>query len=125
MQCGYNNVINHPPVITIDSWDVHHSQENGWFMTLLYPRYALRFHTQVMCFFSSSALDGRPGGYCNMLIMHFFGVENQIKLAYNPYRVTPESCLCKNLKPINYGYIIPSGKHLHNELEKNPCLMGT
>ena len=26
-----------------DSWYVHHSQENGWFMTLLYPHYFLEW----------------------------------------------------------------------------------
>ena len=27
--------INHPPVITIDSWDRYHSQENGGFMIVI------------------------------------------------------------------------------------------
>ena len=37
---GYNNVINHLPVITIDSW--YKPFPNGWFVTLLYPHYTCR-----------------------------------------------------------------------------------
>ena len=33
-------IINHPPVITIDSW--YKPFPNGWFLTLLYPHYTCR-----------------------------------------------------------------------------------
>ena len=67
LSCGYNNVINHPQVISIDSWYVHHSQENGWLMNLLHSHYCCCIHVPRRFIFARyrpnvSDLDLRASG---------------------------------------------------------------